>query len=813
MSLEAALIQQSYPYLVTSQLKGILTRESQKGCEADLFSHPVTLEPVWNPISNQTQPFIDSVEPDAIIETEGFVRFKIWISPEEKFMWNKCERFLKLLNATTHRIGFEIVGNNQQIDLHLFCHRTDLPIIQTCFLAEYEASQLFASTTPLILRIAHAKSLYWQEFFPRPPYHRLFTSYEEFKSTPFTAFLQALKNLPNEFLGFYQCLFQATRNPWHQNIEQLQDVEYMLKLQSNVHVTQSLMQQPPSGDLRITATELDAKANNDKPFFAVLPRIGIASNLESIRGETICSNLSAWMNLFQHGAKPLLHINSELYRSVSHPSKKHEIILKGIPYRHGFLLNSKELTGLVHNISARILPARELPVEVLEPLHIKDDKIKHGTIIGKCHFGDEIQQVCIPQLIRERSTHILASAGMGKTNVMMNMFLQDIREGKGGVFIDPHGDCVQHLLRCIDPQLAERCIYFDPGDPDWVPCWNPLHVPKGTDVYWLADDLLNAFKKVSRDWGDRLGHVLRNGLIGLFQLNRATLMDLCQITRQGSDESKQLCDKIIETTTDRELRHFWKDDFQSNYTKKDLASPQHKLDKLIRSGESVRLMLSQRKSAIDLSEIMEGQKVLLVNLSNVGQGAREILGSFMLTMLMVAALGRSRINVEDRQPFSIFADEAHLFTSTDTLENIITQCRKYRIALSIAHQYLSQFSGSQTDALSTTGSAIVGRLDKKDSQHFTKDMQDLVTVKEIQSLEPFNMISRIGTQIVRFQTYECKKTQSEDMAQRIITQSYKNYYRKAQDIRNEQGQYKNPSTQPVDYLQSIPPENLTYETF
>lgn len=813
MSLESALIDQSYPYLVTSQLSEILASEAGKGCDCHVHPHPVQLEPAWHPISKQTQPFSGDLSVAENLETEGFIRYKIWISPLEKFAWNKCERFIKLLAACRHRIGFEIAGNVCSIDFHLFCHNSDLTIIKSCFLGEFEESQLFPSLIPRIETIAQAQSLYWQEFFPQPPFHHLFTSYDEFKSTPFTTLLQALKNLPPDYLGFYQCLFQVTQHPWHMTVERLQDVEYMLKLYSNMHATQSLMQQPPSGDLRITATELDAKANNDKPFFAVLPRIGIATTKSSLDKQSRCSGLSAWMYLFQHGGKPLQSIGSECYQRHVTSKNLPAIILKGIPHRHGFLLNSKELTGLAHSVSARILPPRELPVDVLEPLHVKDDRIMQGTIIGKCHFGDEIQQVCIPQLIRERTTHILASAGMGKTNVMMNMFLQDIAEGKGSVFIDPHGDCVRYLLRCIPAEHTDKCIYFDPGNPDWIPSWNPLNLPDGTDPYRLADDLLNAFMRISKDWGDRLGHVLRNGFIGLCQLDRSTLMDLCQLTRQDSDESKALCDQLKSITQDRELTNFWEKDFKNNYTKKDLASPQHKLDKLIRSGESVRLMLSQKESTIDLNKIMDEGKILLVNLSNVGQGAREILGSFILTMLMVSALARSKIMVGSRQPFSIFADEAHLFAGSDTMENIITQCRKYSIELTIAHQYMSQFKDRQTDALSTVGTSIIGRLDKKDSQHFTKDMQDLVTAKDILSLEPFNMFARIGTQVIKIQTYECKQTQGEDSANRIIQQSFQRYYRKAAEIRQEQQKAGTAAVTPQTVLNSIPLEKLRYETF
>ena len=357
---------------------------------------------------------------------------------------------------------------------------------------------------------------------------------------------------------------------------------------------------------------------------------------------------------------------------------------------------------------------------------------------------------------------------------MENMFLQDIKEGKGAVFIDAHSDAVKRLMTIVPEEHVERCIYFNPGDPEWVPSWNPLFVPPGGDPYLMADDFVSALERVSKHWGDRLAHVLRNGLIALSYLNDATLRDLYHLVRTKSPESEGLIARIVASDVDGAVRSFWEHDFKQDYRPADLASPKHKLDPLVVGG-TVSLMLSQPHSAIQFRKLMDERKVLLVDLSTIGSDAREVLGSLMLTLFMMATLSRSNIEASDRHPFSIFADEAHLFVSADAIENTIAQARKFGVSLCIAHQYLNQFKAQQVDALSTVGASILGRLDKHDSQHFSKDLQDLVEPKDLISLKPYEMIGRIGTDVVRFQTVKCEEPPDISRRQRIIEQTHNNY--------------------------------------
>lgn len=200
-----------------------------------------------------------------------------------------------------------------------------------------------------------------------------------------------------------------------------------------------------------------------------------------------------------------------------------------------------------------------------------------------------------------------------------------------------------------------------------------------------------SLRRVFTDWGDRMEHVLRNGLIGLSYLPSSTLLDLYMLTRQNSPRSNELRRQIAKHVIDEPVRTFWETDFMKDYRRSDLQSAKHKLSKLVSAG-SVSLMLSQPDSLIDLKKIMDEKMILLVDLSSVDGDVAEVLGSFMLSLFLTHAIARSGTAVGKREPFSLFVDEAHRFVSADAIENIITQARKFRVNLTIAHHYLSQFS-------------------------------------------------------------------------------------------------------------------------
>jgi hypothetical protein len=192
-------------------------------------------------------------------------------------------------------------------------------------------------------------------------------------------------------------------------------------------------------------------------------------------------------------------------------------------------------------------------------------------------------------------------------------------------------------------------------------------------------------------------------------------------------------------------------------------------------------MLSQPESRFNFRKIMDEGKILLIDLSNMDTSVKQVLGCFILSLLHLNALSRSNLPIEDRKQFHIHCDEAHQFV-TDTLETLIAETRKYKVSISLSHQYLSQFGKKKTDALSTVGSSLIFNLDKRDAQYLIKDLQEKVEVEELVSLERGEAIARIGSDIVRIRTRPPLKPLTPNFKDRIIKESRYKYYKPVREV-------------------------------
>lgn len=753
----STLIARAKPLIAQQRARESLVVEASKGCLPDLFAHPVSLEP---PLNASFIPFSPPV-----LDT----RLQLWLSPDETIDWLHCETFIKQLAGINSSMGFEITGNRNQIIFSLLCSNDLAPLIEAAFLSQFPHCRIRVSREPFL---AEAESTDWSQvrfmdYFPPPPYSHLFTTTEELCESPLKGLLHTLSILPPESHGFYQCLFQPVHQHWHNAVEMLTDIEYQFKLQSGAGVSRHQFQQTPSGDLRNSAMDVENKAHNDKPFFSVAVRAGLFGSASSL------DMLNLFMNLFQHGGKPLQSVHSDAYHERFGAQEIKAMFQNGQSYRSGFLLNSRELTGLVHPVSYKVIEDAELPLETLDPITMSSS-LPHGdTILGYYSDAGIERELFVSDELLERGTHQIGVPGCGKTTLLISTFLQSISQGIGAVFIDPHGDAINDIMRHMSEEHIDRCIHFDPSNQEHVPLWNPLYLPEGACRYRMADDLLSTFERVFTGWGDRLAHVLRNGLIGLSYLESPCLLDLYHLLRQKSKESERIRKLILaQEGLDEPIRRFWEHDFLKDYRESELAAPKHKLSKLI-SG-SVGAMFSQSSSAINLQQIMDENKILLVDLSGVGADTREVLGSLMLTLFMMTALARSKQQASERTPFSIFADECHMFVSADAIEQMIVQARKFKIRLSIAHQYLAQFSSRKVDGLSTTGTTIIGRVNKDDSYFFSKQMRSLVKPEDLLALPPFTFVARLGTELARFKTRPLVPPEL-DFSDAIVSQSRKQY--------------------------------------
>ncbi len=784
MSIERALIAQAQPFMIESRAKSLVREEEEKGCQAEISINPLSLEPDFQPLWERRDNLrlgngrSWTIEDPPLIQ--DLVRLQIWISPEQGFDWNRSELLLKQLQTTSFRLGFEVAGNNKGITIAFLCHRSDLPVLTAAFKGEFQFCELTTIDENLISGFfgKQWESALFQDYFPYPPYSHLLTRPAELRISPLTPLIAVLSCIEEPAVGFYQALFQAVRpeHNWNRNVQILLDLEYSIKLMGAYNVPQRYAQQSPSGDLHQMASELENKAHNDKNFFGMALRVAVVGG--GTNGRDLLDSVSTFLNLFQHGGRPLQYLTEEVYQSVLSPEQIRDMFLVGLTYRPGFLVNSLELTGPVHVPHLGVRDDRCL-VAILETLPVRNSGLDTGTWIGTYSYTGKRRKICIPPEIRARSTHIIGRSGVGKSTELESMILDDIGRGEGVAVLDPHGDLVERILCLIPETCVDRTVYLNPADPEWVPLWNPMKPVPGQDLGLASDDSVLSIKSIvsGGGWGDRLEHLLRITIFSLMHLPNTTLLDLWDLLRNNSKESEILRREILNVVTNESVRQFWLHDF-AKYGKDDLGPPRNKLSKLLVARTS--LMLSQPENRFNFRRIMDDGMILLVNLSKIGSRG-EILGCFLTSLLHRSAISRSDLPADKRKPFHIYCDEVQKFM-TDSLEQMIVEIRKYEVTLTGAHQFFSQLDQKKIDAFSSVGSTIIFNVDRRDAQYLTKDLRGMVDVDDLISLEMGRAIARIGTEIVRIETCPPLPLLNPNFRDQIIEESRRKYYKPAHEV-------------------------------
>lgn len=819
MSVERAMVAQAKPQMFARMANAFIYREAVKGCRPEVSSHAVALEPRYLPIHQAFRASAGEDPSDAVYEplpaVEELKRLELWLSPREVFGWLSSELFLKQLSSVSHRIAFEVIGNAKRIRLIFLVHVDDFASLHAAFGAQFQHCELSDLPNGGFEEVFTDPKLEvtFLDFYPPPPYSHLITRPGELKVTPYRSLVSSLMAMKPPSVGLYQALFQPARadHDWHRNVQVLLDLEYNMKLLSGLQSQQKYLQQSPSGDLRQMALELETKAHNDKPFFFLSVRLAVASPHGVVSDHL--RTLVTYINLFRNGGQPFRSVTKRVYKPFLTADGIARMFDQGLTYRSGFLVNSEELAGFVHVPPAAILENREPPIPILQTLPLKSKDLSSGTPIGRSEYAGIEQSICIPFETRSRSTHIIGKPGQAKSTTMAWMVLDDIEKGMGVAVLDPHGDLVEALLGQIKREHVERTIYFDPALSGYVPLWNPLWRKPGQGVSRVADNLVAAIKTVVTGWGDRLETLLRQGIYALLQLPNSTLLDLSNLLRRGSEESELLQKLILESLDNVTARGFWKYDFRK-YPNEALDPPKHKLSKLLLS-DRVALMLSQPENLINFRGIMDDGKILLINLSTIGPEEREILGCFILSLLHMAALSRSDLPPNRRRQFHIHVDEAHRFV-TEALEDIIAETRKFGVSLNLAHHYLSQFGIKKVDALSSVGTTIIMNLDTKDAKYLTKDLQDLVSYKDLITLERGEAVARIGNEVIRLKTPGPLKIHEKDYREDIIRHSRRLYYKSESEvreiIRNRNRRWDQPYA-PLNPLSEKEKEEFVYDEF
>ena len=419
----------------------------------------------------------------------------------------------------------------------------------------------------------------------------------------------------------------------------------------------------------------------------------------------------------------------------------------------GQILNTLELASLWHLHTRLItLPniawGRKIISEPPDNLPVADnlseEEKKQITFIGKTEFKNKLTTFGIKRKDRDRHVYIIGKTGTGKSTLIANMAIEDIRKGEGVAVVDPHGDLIQILLQYIPKKRINDVCYFNPADPEYSYPLNPLEVTNPSQRELVASGIVSIFHKLyAQSWGPRLEHILRNTLLTLTALPNKTLVDVIRILTE-----KRFRQFWVKRLEDKNLVAFWEREFEpmGDRLRQEAISPiLNKVGQFVTS-PLIRRVIGFPYSRVKIEEIMNEGKILLVDLSagKIGEDNSALLGAMIITQIQLAAMNRVYVKEEQRRPFYLFVDEFQNF-ATRSFIRILSEARKYRLSLTVANQYMAQLDREIQDAiLGNVGSLISFLVGSQDAEILDKEFGREFTAEDLVSLGRFQILLKMS---------------------------------------------------------------------
>ncbi|MBL4658744.1 MAG: type IV secretion system DNA-binding domain-containing protein [Alcanivoracaceae bacterium] len=344
----------------------------------------------------------------------------------------------------------------------------------------------------------------------------------------------------------------------------------------------------------------------------------------------------------------------------------------------------------------------------------------------------------IKQADRLSHTYIIGKTGTGKSTLIKQMVLQDIKAGRGLCLIDPHGDLVESIYSQIPENRKEQVIYLNVPEVHQVYGYNPLRFVREDKRSLAASGMLEVFKKLWSDsWGARMEHILRNCILTLMEVPGSDLSDILKLL-----SDKEFRNSIAPGLQNKQVKYFWMQEF-ANYSHpfrlNAIAPIQNKVSAFL-TDPNVRKILIAPEKDLSFRQIMDGEQILLVNLAKgqIGEDAAGLLGGLLVTTIALAAYSRQDTPEYQRADFYLYMDEFQNFT-TLSIADMASELRKFHVGLILAHQYLNQLMPEIRDAvLGNSGTLIAFRLGAKDAYHIAREFApkfselDLITLPNYQ---------------------------------------------------------------------------------
>ena len=402
------------------------------------------------------------------------------------------------------------------------------------------------------------------------------------------------------------------------------------------------------------------------------------------------------------------------------------------------------------------------------------------NVLGKAFYRNTETKFGIKTDDRRKHVYIIGKTGMGKSEIQKHLVYHDIAAGHGVCFVDPHGDTVEELIQNIPAWRLNDVVYFNPADYEYPIAFNVLEKVAPEQRHLVASGIVGVFKKLwAETWGPRLEYLLRNAVLALLEYPDSTLLGIMRLL-----VDKDYRKKVIEKIEDPVVKSFWRDEYSKypdRFQTEAIAPIQNKVGQFL-STALIRNVVGQVKSTINLRDIMDNNKILLMNLSKgrIGEDTSALMGAMMITKIQLAAMSRVDVPEKERQDFYLYVDEFQNF-ATESFAGILSEARKYRLNLTVAHQYIEQLDETvQAAIFGNVGTIVCFRVGATDAEELAKEFIPYFTEEDLVNIPKFHvylklMIDGVASDPFTARTLPFNIQGQEDTTEKIIRVSRERY--------------------------------------
>lgn len=635
-------------------------------------------------------------------------------------------------------MSFEVVGSQGLVYFYAMVPISLVSVVKQAIISAYSSAQVEEVAEHNIFnQVGKLTSIAGGEFVLKKQFAYPIATYQEVKRDTMQAVLNALSTLDKEDGAGIQILLRPADSKWQQQASVvasdkrkgnggksgLQSVWAVLK-----QLVVALAKPPEPGDNKtndkpelsnLEQSILDAIDDKTRyQGFEVMIRIIASSNITQ-RSQAIVANLVATFSLFDAPGK-----NGFKFVPATKPEALvSDYILRMFPQsNHKMVLNAIEMATIFHFPDQRSIPTSQLRRQESKQVDGPRNMPAEGLLLGYNVFRGVKKPVRLALQDRQRHMYAVGQTGTGKSTFLENLALQDMISGNGFAFVDPHGDTVERLLAMVPKDRTEDVIYFSPADMTHPMGLNIFEFDSPDQKDFLIQEALNMLYKLydpqhTGIMGPRYEHLFRNAALTIMaDPAGGTFVDIPKLFRDPKFVQQKL--KYV---TDQNIREFWEKEMpQSQRSNEfgDVVSWFISKFGAFLSNEMMRNIIGQTKSAFQLRDIMDNNKILFVNLSKgrTGQLNMQLLGIIFVMKFQAAAMSRANVPESERKDFALYVDEFQNF-STDSFATILSEARKYHLNLIVANQFTTQLSEEIRDAVfGNVGTTVAFRVGDRDAE-------------------------------------------------------------------------------------------------